>query len=135
MVAAGEKLGPRRRADRTDIEPCETGPLSGQAIESWRRQVAISILTQVTPTLIVGEDHHEIRTVSRDRMRGCQASEEHQRQNKTHRGRGTQVTQFLLSRSDNQLDPPGFSARGTRSEVLRSGTDFVAKKRGNMRAL
>ena len=61
MVAPGEELGPRRRADRADIEPVEQRPVPGQRIDVRRLQVHVAVNAQIPPALVVGQNNHNIR--------------------------------------------------------------------------
>ena len=60
MIAPGQKLRPRRRTHRTNKEPIKPRPIPRQRINVRRGQIGIAIQTEIPPTLIVGEDDHDI---------------------------------------------------------------------------
>ena len=61
MVAAGEELGARGRADRADEEPVEQRAVARQRIDVRRREVGVAVDAQVAPALVVGQDDDDIR--------------------------------------------------------------------------
>ena len=61
VIAAGEELGPRRRADRADVEPLEQRAVARQRVDVRRREIRVAVDAQIAPALIVGEDDDDVR--------------------------------------------------------------------------
>ena len=63
IVAAGEDLGPSRRAQRRDIKPVEVCPFSGQLVDAGRMDIVIALAAEIAPALVISEDQQHIRSV------------------------------------------------------------------------
>jgi hypothetical protein len=61
VPAAGEQLGPRRRADRLHEEALEAGAVLRQRVDVRRAQVGVAVEAQIAPALVVGEDDDDVR--------------------------------------------------------------------------
>ena len=61
VPAAGEELGPRRRAHRLHEEAVEPCAVLGQRVDVRRAEVGVAVEAQVAPALIVGEDDDDVR--------------------------------------------------------------------------
>ena len=63
MIATRQKLGPRRRTNGADKKTIKAGAVFRQRVNIGRAQVAVSVQTQVSPTLVVGQNHNHVRTL------------------------------------------------------------------------
>ena len=62
VPAAGEELGPGRRADRLHEEPLEPRPVAGERVDVRGPQVRVPVQAQVAPPLVVRQDDQDVRS-------------------------------------------------------------------------
>ena len=67
MIAAGEKLGPRRRANRADVKAIERNAAGGERVDVRRANLAVAARAVVAPAGVVGQEHNDVRPL----FRGC----------------------------------------------------------------
>ena len=60
MIAAGEKLRARRRAQRTHIKPLERRPATRDRVDIRRAQVPVAANAVITPAGIIGQEDHDV---------------------------------------------------------------------------
>ncbi len=61
MIAAREKLGASWRTHGTNVEAIKACPGLADGIDVGGREIGVAIETEVTPPLVIGQDHHHIR--------------------------------------------------------------------------
>ena len=82
MVATSEKLRPRWGADRADVETINTRPICSEGIHIRSREIRISRMTQITPSLIVSEDDDDVWLAGCDKEGAKKEQEEGARKEK-----------------------------------------------------
>ena len=65
VVSTREKLSASGRANGTNVEPVKAGTFRRQLVNVRRAQVGITIQAEVAPPLVVGQNHHHIRSCGR----------------------------------------------------------------------
>ena len=61
MMATGQQRGPRRRANRADVELLQFNALALELVERRRVELFVAMTTQITPAHIIGEDENYVR--------------------------------------------------------------------------
>ena len=84
MIAAGEKLGSGRGANRADVESVETGARPSERVDIWRLNVAVAIEAEIAPALIVGEQYEDIWLL----RGGCESRSQQQGQREKSANQG-----------------------------------------------
>jgi hypothetical protein len=60
VITPRQKLGPSRRANRTNIETIKGSSLSSQSINIGCAEIGVPIETQISPTLIIRKHHYDV---------------------------------------------------------------------------
>ena len=84
VVAPGQKLRARRRADVANVKVLQRRAISSQRINVWSREIRIAVDTQITPSLIVCQNNDDIRRPSWQRPTMDSDMEQENEWNDTH---------------------------------------------------